>query len=384
MKKAYLLLEDGSIFTGKSFGAAAPCAEELTDHTRIRDAGEAVFTTSMAGYHEMLSDPSVTGQIVIMTYPHIGNYGVDAQWTEAHLTQSDRIYHAAGLVVRSHYEGPIPPGRTTLEQNLISQGVPGITEVDTRRLTIELRDRGSRNGLIFSPKGEKLTDEEFSAALAWLKEFPPMTGRDLVSSAGIKKREVIHENGSFHMAVIDCGIKENIIRCLVARDVKVSLFPSTASADEILSAKPQACLVSNGPGDPSVLEKQIGTFRQLIGKIPLFGICLGHQLIVHALGGVTYKMEFGHHGGNHPVRDELTKKTFVTSQNHGFAVDKDSLPEDVTIWFTNANDGTVEGIFHDKLPVMSVQFHPEAAPGPQESAWIFDRFLEEARKHSTT
>lgn len=384
LKKAYLIMEDGTLFSGISFGAVPPCTDELPDHSTLRFAGETVFNTSMAGYHEIFSDPSYTGQIVIMTYPHIGSYGTDDAWTESHVSQSDRRFHLAGLIVRSLYKGPIPPGRVSLEDMMIQQGIPGLTEVDTRRLTIDIRERGSRNGVLLSPRENTITDEEIDAACRWLKEFPPMTGRNLADAAGITEEETIHPQGSIHFALVDCGIKEQIIRCLTARDVRITLFPASASAEQILSCRPDACLYSNGPGDPSMHGHQIHVIQQLIGKIPVFGICFGHQLIAQALGGKIFKMEFGHHGGNHPVIDTVTRKAFVTSQNHGFAVSQDSLPEEIVPWFINANDQTIEGLFHSNLPVLSVQFHPEAAPGPQESAWIFDRFLEETRRNIST
>jgi len=381
LKKAYLLLEDGTLYPGKSFGAAPPFVDQLSNIDPLRMAGELFFNTSMLGYHEILSDPSCTGQLVVMTYPHIGNYGADDGWTESHLTQSDRMYQTAGIITRSYYEGPVPEGRETLEEVMIEQNVPGISEVDTRKLTLELRDQGNKNGVIISPKGEELTDEEISAALAWLQKFPPMVGRNLISTVGIRTPETVNPEGSPHVVIVDCGVKENIIRNLVKRGAKITLVAYTATKEEIESYQPDACLISNGPGDPSVLTDQIQTVKSLVGTLPLFGICLGYQLIALALGAVSYKMEFGHHGGNHPVRDAYTGKTFVTSQNHGFAVRKDSLPEDVSVWFTNANDKTLEGINHKTLPILAVQFHPEAAPGPQDSDWIFDQFIEKIQKY---
>ena len=382
MKHAYLLLEDGSIYSGTPFGAPAPRADELGGHDCLRAAGETFFNTSMLGYHEILSDPSCTGQLVVMTYPHIGNYGVDHLWTESHQSQSDQIYKAAGCIVRSYYDGPVTEGRITLDEAMRKEGVPGISEVDTRRLTLKLRDEGCMNGVILSPAGEELTDQEKQQALEWLRLFPAMEGRNLIPTAGIRETEVINPQGSGHMVIIDCGIKENIIRRMVQQNLTITLVAYTASADFIRSLSPDACFISNGPGDPAVLQDQIRTIASLIGDMPVFGICLGHQLISLALGAETYKMEFGHHGANHPVRDEQTGKTFVTTQNHGFSVRRDSLPEHVSLWFTNANDQTVEGITHASLPVSSVQFHPEAAPGPQDSFWIIDRFIEETKRHS--
>ena len=375
------MLEDGTLFPGRSFGSPAPQVNQLPENTQFDAAGEIVFNTSMTGYHEILSDPSYTGQIVVMTYPHIGNYGCDPSWNEAHPATSPRQFFSSALVVRSWYDGPIPPDRIPLADMMHAEGITGITDVDTRSLTLTIREHGSCNALVFSPAGAEATEEEIEAARAWLQSVPPMIGRNLAGSAGIGSPEVLNPKGSPHMAVIDCGIKEQILRELIKRNVKVTLMPASATARDIRSLQSDACLISNGPGDPSVLTSQIETARELSGTMPLFGICLGTQLIALALGGSTYKMEFGHHGGNHPVRDAETGKTFVTSQNHGFAVDPAKLPKSMSLWFTNANDQSVEGLKHDTLPICCVQFHPEAAPGPQDSSWIFDRFLAVTEAH---
>lgn len=379
MNKAYLILSDGSVYEGCSFGAAPKSTKELGASSN-EGFGEVVFNTSMTGYHEIITDPSYTGQLIVMTYPLIGNYGCHDSWSETGPEQGEkRTIKARGLVVRELYEGPVPEGRVSLASYLKQHGIPGITDIDTRALTLSLRDSGSRNGIIIKSEQDLLTDKEKEQALKWLSSRPEMEGQNLIGEVGTTGTMEIHKKGSFHMGLIDYGIKNSIIDQLVARDIRVTLFPSEVSAKQIKASGIQALFLSNGPGDPAVLHKQIKTIRSFIGTLPIYGICLGHQLIALALGAKTYKMDFGHHGGNHPVRDEESGKVFVTSQNHGFAVEESSLPEDVAIWFRNANDGSVEGLSHTKLPIRCVQFHPEAAPGPQEGSWFFDVITEEAR-----
>lgn len=263
---------------------------------------------------------------------------------------------------------------------------PGITGIDTRRLTLHIRDNGSPNGLIVRPsdsKNKKLTDKDIEAVKRFITTIPAMEGQNLIKEVGSVEKELINPDGKVHMAIVDCGIKANIIREFTSRDCKISLFPDTASAEEILKENTDGILISNGPGDPAVLGKQIEMIKGLVGKKPLFGICLGHQLISQALGGKTYKMKFGHHGLNHPVRDVRTGRVFVTSQNHGFAVDTDTLPSNVEARFINANDKSQEGIVCDDLSILTAQFHPEAAPGPVDSSWIFDDFVEYATKNNS-
>jgi len=370
-KDSCLVLEDGSVFPGIGFGS------DPGDSS----GGEVVFNTGMSGYHEILTDPSYTGQIVTMTYPHIGNYGDDPAWSEGGPEDSGRkAVKVSALVVRSVYRGRVPAGRITLDEFLDENNITGISDVDTRALTLKLRELGSLKGCIIKCIFNEGRADEAAVlqAVKKLKGMPDMQGMNLIGDVGTTKAENINPEGKMTFAVVDCGIKANIINELTKRDVSVKLLPSTVTAEEVFAVKPDGVLFSNGPGDPSVLGGQIELVKSLIGRVPVFGICLGHQLISLGLGAQTYKMKFGHHGINNPVRDELTGKVFVSSQNHGFAVKKESLPEDVKLWFINANDNSVEGIISPKMKIASVQFHPEAAPGPVDTAWIFDDFIKTA------
>ena len=381
MGNCFLVLEDGSMFRGRSFGHPVPKAQELPRwRDGSRGSGEVVFNTAMTGYHEMLTDPSYAGQMVVLTCPHAGNYGCLDEWSERGPDDPGMPeIKLTGLVVRSCFSGPVPPGRITLDTYLKKHAIPGISDVDTRSLTLRLRDRGSCNGVIVAPsEGAVLFPEDLGAALRFLEEVPPMEGRNLLSAVGTRKTIEASGPGTPRFALIDCGVKGNIVRELVRRGASVTVLPWTASAAEIMNTAPEGVLFSNGPGDPAALPSLAEVIRDLAGKVPLFGICLGHQVIAHALGGTTRKMKFGHHGCNHPVRDERTGRVQVTSQNHGFEVDGSSLPPEVKVWFRNANDGTVEGLYHLSLPILSCQFHPEAAPGPRDSAWIFDEFVKAA------
>jgi len=392
----YLLLENGSLYEGEGFGAPAPLSSDLEPGKfTYRHTGEIVFNTAHSGYYEVLTDPSYTGQIIAMTYPHMGNYGTDPLWNESSIEQGrvSRPIKAAGFVVRSVYNGPVAYDRGDFGTWLANNDIPGITGVDTRRLTLELRNTGSKRAVIFrSLSGTVPIAQEQATVVAYLKAFPDMVGCNLIGDVGTTvyqkiKPEAASKSGlgpapqktfaGLHVALLDCGNKANILSELLARSCTVSLFPSTASSSDILAVKPDGVLISNGPGDPSVLKLQIDTVKGLFGKLPVCGICLGHQLIGLALGANTYKMKFGHHGINHPVRDELTKSVFVTSQNHGFAVDEKTLPEDVAVWFRNANDQSVEGLVSSTRKIRTAQFHPESNPGPYDSLWIFDAFLED-------
>ncbi|MBN1687311.1 MAG: glutamine-hydrolyzing carbamoyl-phosphate synthase small subunit [Spirochaetales bacterium] len=384
--RCFLVLDDGSVYRGKSFGYQAPRAGELdTIDLNEKSAGEVVFNTGMTGYCEILTDPSYTGQIVVMTYPMIGNYGTDDGWSEGGPEPAGRcMIKAAGFVTREVYEGPIPRGRISLDQFMKRHRTPGIWDVDTRALTLRIRNGGSTNGLILRANdgGSSLSGGELEACMRALAQFPRMVGRNLIGNVGVTGQVRQNPEGSPHFLLIDCGIKANIIRELVDRGCKLTILPSGAGSAEIMAAGADALLLSNGPGDPAVLESLVATVRSVIGEMPVYGVCLGHQLISLALGARTMKMKFGHHGVNHPVRDEFTGRVFVTSQNHGFAVEQGSLPGTVDVWFRNANDKSIEGIRHKTLPVMCAQFHPEAAPGPRDSSWIFDEFIESARGYN--
>jgi len=378
---SFLVLEDGSCFKGRGWGAEIPLVNQLhKGKTHPFPVGEVVFNTSMTGYQEIVTDPSYTGQIVLMTYPHIGNYGTDDHWSQSspHIDGKPIIgKQAAALVVRSFYNGPVSEGRLFFEDFLNREGISCISDVDTRALTLSLRNKGSQNGVIVRSENNDLSKEEIADVLEYLETVPSMEGRDLISDLGTDKVYTLDTEEMetvSHFALIDCGVKKGIVQELKAKNIKVTVFPSNVGVNEIFQSGVNAVLFSNGPGDPAVLEKQISLCRSLIGQIPVFGICLGHQIMAHALGGKTVKMKFGHHGGNHPVRDEKTGKVFVTAQNHGFMVDEQSLPEAVTVRFRNANDKSVEGLFSQKNRIFTAQFHPEAEPGPDDSTWIFKEF----------
>lgn len=378
--RCFLLLSDGTLFKGSSFGAPAPRAIDLDGLKEFdKGVGEVVFNTGMTGYHEILTDPSYTGQIVVMSYPHGGNYGTDEAWSEN--GAEDRLLprvKAQAFVVRDYYDGPVPAGRLSLSEFLKKSGTPGICEVDTRALTIDLRENGSRNGIILTPQdGEALSRPELDKALAYLDAFPSMEGRNCLSQVGLSERRESISDGDLRLVVVDCGTKGNIVAEMKHLGSAIIQVPADTAAEEIIQLNPDGVLYSNGPGDPATLSSIVEEITPLIGKIPLFGVCLGHQLLATALGGKTRKMKFGHHGSNNPVRDEITGKVAVTSQNHGFEVDEKSLGADTKIWFRNANDGSVEGILNEAQRVYSAQFHPEAAPGPYDSLWIFRRFYAE-------
>ncbi len=392
MTPALLVLQDGTAYPGYSFGAPPLTPEELK--RRVADAaaaavgiGEVIFNTAMSGYHEILTDPSYVGQLVVMTHPHVGNYGTDPAWQEHH--RQGVVVQPSGFVIRENYAGRLPFGRASLGAFLQESQVPGICDVDTRRLTLSLRSEGSLTGAIVTmPEG--VTRWEPPEAIAGYAQeiaaivgaFPGMEGRNLVepfTPVGPDKVGASHagpgEEAPGRIAVVDYGAKASIMENITRRGHEVVVFPASAGADEILAARPKGVVLSNGPGDPAVLSGPIETAGGLVGKVPLLGICLGHQLIGLGLGGKTYKMKFGHHGANHPVRNQETGSVQVTSQNHGFAVDEKSLPPGVTVWLRNANDGSVEGLKSEERGVLSAQFHPEAAPGPRDAEWIFDEFL---------
>ena len=346
--KAQLILENGQRFTGEMFGD-------------IKDiAGEIVFTTGMTGYQETLTDPSFCGQIVVMTFPLIGNYGINLEDNEAKHT------NLKAFIVREKCDYPSNfRNEMNLSDFLREEGVVGLEGIDTRALTRVIRDYGCMNAVIM--QGEP-SDDEVKALMQTIDNS------DVIMKTTTENVYTINENGNPHIAFIDMGAKTGILRGLEARNCKITVFPANASAEEIEKAAPDMVFLSNGPGDPLDAPGTVDTVKALIGKLPICGICMGHQIIGLALGCKTKKLKFGHHGGNHPVKDIITGKCFITSQNHNYIVS--DFPDDVEEMFVNVNDGTCEGIMHKTLPIMSVQFHPEAAPGPLDTGWLFDRFLE--------
>jgi len=370
MQHTILLLSDGTWYSGTAYGHQIPEGADAP-------IAEVVFNTSMTGYQEILTDPSYNGQMVVMTYPQIGNYGCASPFRESPSVK------AAAMIVHQLYLGPLPKDRISLDEYLKTEKVMLLSDVDTRSLTLHLRNQGSQNGMLYGYDG-KLTKDMRDKALEKLHAFPLITERNLIEGVSVKTitKDPVFEGacppaqpiGRF--AVVDFGIKESIIRQLYQRNVAVTLLPSTATKEDILSTKANALFLSNGPGDPALLQQAVAMVRSLIGTMPVLGICLGHQIITWALGGRTVKMKFGHHGANHPVYDHLSGKTFVTSQNHGFMTDPDHLPAEVSVWFSNANDHSIEGLIEPQKKVASVQFHPEASPGPHDASWIFDRFID--------
>ncbi len=352
--KAILALEDGTIFEGRGFGASGECY------------GEVVFNTSMAGYQEILTDPSYKGQIVLMTYPLIGNYGVNSEDVESHKVFVEGFVVREASNIASSWRS-----QETMQDYLESNGTVGIEGIDTRALTRHIRIQGEMKAVISTE------DLDVESLVAKAKASDGLIGRDLVKDVTAEKKKDWCNQGKYTVGVLDCGVKFNILRELADRNCQVVVFPSSATADEILAAKPDGMLLSNGPGDPAAVGYVVETVKNLIGKLPMFGICFGHQMLGQAMGGRTFKLKFGHHGGNHPVMDMKTKKVHITVQNHGFCVDIDSLDkDDVEITHINLNDRTLEGIRHKKLPIFSVQFHPEAAPGPHDARYMFDEFVE--------
>ncbi len=363
--KALLVLADGRVFSGRAFGAEGEAAAEV------------VFNTGMSGYQELLTDPSYCGQIVNMTYPLIGNYGVNDEDME-----SDRI-QVAGFIVRELCRWPSNfRSQGSLEAWLKKQGIIGMEGIDTRALTRHIREAGSMNGVLST------NDESIESLKRKAQAAPHMAGRDLVKKVTCAQAYDFSDPKQpaacppvFKVTVIDCGAKSNICRELNLRNCGVRVVPAHTPAGEILSGQPDGIMVSNGPGDPAPVSYVAETIRELIGKIPIFGICLGHQIIGLALGGRTVKMKFGHRGINHPVKDLTTGQVGITSQNHGFCVEAESLPPEIEVTHLNMNDNTVEGLRHKEAPVFSVQYHPEASPGPHDAAGLFDRFTGMMEKH---
>ena len=363
MERAHLVLADGTVFTGMSLGARGVAV------------GEAVFTTGMTGYEEVLTDPSYFGQVVTMTSPQIGNVGINAADSEA----VDGTPRVAGFVVRDA-SVVVSSWRAeeSLQTYLVRHGVVGITGVDTRTLTRHLRDRGAQNAALGTAPVDELARRAAAA--------PSMAGQDLVREVtpreaysftqgrGDWATEPVHA-AEHHVVAVDFGTKKNILRCLVDAGCRVTVVPATASAAEVLALRPDGIFLSNGPGDPAAVTYGIDLVRGILGKKPLFGICLGHQLLALALGATTYKMKFGHRGANQPVKDLATGRVEITTQNHGFCVDLGSLPAGVETTHVHLNDETSEGLRAASVQAMSVQYHPEAAAGPHDALYLFDRFV---------
>jgi len=361
-KKAILVLEDGTVYQGDTFGTEADAY------------GEVVFNTSMTGYQEMLTDPSYAGQIVVPTYPLIGNYGINSEDSES------RKIQVRGFVVReeclepNHYLG-----EKTIDEFLKDYHTPGICGVDTRAITRRLRSAGVMMGIITS---DKTPDE----ALQKLKSLPSYGSVDYVREVSteapyqwpLDPKEKAPET-LYKIVVLDCGLKYNILRILSRLGCGVTAVPCTTPAGEILKLEPDGILLSPGPGDPELLEDVTDTVRGLIGKKPMMGICLGSQLIGRAFGARTFKLKFGHRGGNHPVKDLADGRVYITAQNHGYATDPDTLKNGLEVSHLNLNDGTVEGLRHKELPIFSIQYHSEASPGPLDNTYLFEQFLKLVR-----
>lgn len=369
---AILFLDDGRFFYGYAFGAIE----------NIHTSGEVCFNTGMTGYQEILTDPSYCGQIVTMTAPQIGNTGINPEDVE-----SDHV-QAAGFVVRD-LSSTVSNWRATLslEDYLAAAGVLGITDVDIRSLTRHIRDRGAMNGLISVLNGEP----EWEMLKNTVAKIPSMKGLDLVQRVtceskfdAVKRMSLAqHTEPKFHVLAVDFGIKTNILRQLHYAGCRTTIIPATTVVEEILALNPDGIFLSNGPGDPAAVSYGINLVKALLGECPIFGICLGHQLLALALGAKTYKLPFGHRGANHPVQNLETKQVLISSHNHGFAVDAESLPATAIPTWINLNDQTLEGFRCSDIPATSIQFHPEASPGPHDGLPLFQPFIKQMRDAQT-
>lgn len=362
---AILALEDGRVFQGRSFGAVG------------ERGGEVVFNTSMMGYQEILTDPSYRGQIVTMTSPQIGNYGVNDFDSESSRPQVEGFIVREISEIHSNWRS-----RKDLPQYLKENDVVGISEVDTRALTRHLRSRGVLRGIVST------IDHNLESLVAKARALPSLDSQDLVGMVTTKTlyhrkttpgllwtgEPVRRKRSRFRVVAYDFGIKENILRMLAESGCRVTVVPASTPAADVLAMAPSGVFLSNGPGDPEVLDAIVRNISGLLGRLPIFGICLGHQILGMAYGGRTYKLRFGHRGGNHPVMNLATGRVEITAQNHGYAVDAESLPSEIEITHVNLNDGTVEGMRHRSLPAFSVQYHPESSPGPHDAAYLFDDF----------
>ncbi|CAN4273641.1 CarA Carbamoylphosphate synthase small subunit [Methylophilaceae bacterium] len=373
---AVLVLADGTVFRGRSIGASGQAAAGQT-------VGEVVFNTAMTGYQEILTDPSYTKQIVTLTYPHIGNHGINLEDVE-----SGQVY-AAGLIIRdlplihSNFRSS-----QSLSEYLVANKVVAVADIDTRKLTRILREKGAQTGAIIA--GEADEAKAIAAAMSLIEGFPGLTGMDLAKVVSCSKPYEFTEAEwalgqgfsqppakKFHVVAYDFGVKRNILRMLVSRGCKVTVVPAQTSAADVLAYQADGVFLSNGPGDPAPCDYAIAAIKTIIDSgIPTFGICLGHQLLALASQAKTHKMKFGHHGANHPVQDIKTKRVYITSQNHGFAVDAASLPSNLKTTHVSLFDGSLQGIARTDKPAFSFQGHPEASPGPTEMSYLFDQFIE--------
>jgi len=362
---AILLLEDGSVFKGKSFGAKG------------KKCGEVVFNTAMSGYQEILTDPSYHEQIVVMTYPLIGNYGVNMLDVE-----SNKIY-LAGFVVKENCQYPSSwRSETSLSEYLIKNNIVALEDIDTRKLVKHIRTAGAMKGIICSD------GSDIEVLKKDLLSYPGLVDRDIVKNVttqavykwaepevNVLSPDLETPKAKFNVVAMDFGIKQNILRMLVSNNCNVTVVPAKTAAEDILAMKPDGVFLSNGPGDPDPVSYAVSTIEKMLGKVPVFGICLGIQLLGLAVGGKRFKLKFGHHGSNHPVKHLCTGKIEITSQNHGFCIDPDSLNDKTTkVTHINLNDNTLEGFRCTDLPAFAVQYHPEASPGPHDSAYLFDKF----------
>jgi len=355
---AILALEDGTIFKGRSFGAQG------------ERFGEIVFNTSMSGYQEIITDPSYKGQIVAMTYPLIGNYGINAEDVESCKPFIEGFVVKEYSKIASNWRS-----QKSLAEYLKENSIVGIEGVDTRRLTLRIRQKGAMKAVLST------VDLDEKSLIGKAQNSAGLVGRDLVKEVICSKPYIWNSKGKFKVVAIDCGIKLNMLRILEKKDCQVVVAPATLSSVEILKLKPDGLLLSNGPGDPAALPYIVNTVKELLDKLPIFGICLGHQMLGQAFGGKTYKLKFGHHGANQPVKDLRTGKVSITVQNHGFCVDMNSLSKkDIELTHVNLSDSTPEGLRHKKLPIFSVQFHPESSSGPHDAEYLFDEFVSMIKK----